>query len=311
MRPSPAVAASRPRPPSPVAQSVESFARMNSDLSALLDALDADASWQQPQRWRERAQWQERIERTGLGLDADEGAEAAALRARVAAAQARLDAADARAAAQLRARIVAGDGAQVLREWSRERPGHAEGEGYDALDAQLAAVLDLAEPQGEIATPAPHTVFYQPTPARHALELLARLQLSDGDVLIDLGSGLGHVPLLVAACTPARGLGIEHEAAYVASARACARALGLRRAGFVHADAREADLSAGTVFYLYTPFTGDLLAQVLQRLRDMSAQRAIRIASLGPCTRTLAAQAWLRPLQAGAAADRIALFAAG
>lgn len=280
---------------------------MSPTLRSLLDQFDTDPSWPSPPRWRERAQWQERIERASLGLAAD----AADLRARADAAQARLDAADAQWAATLRARIVAGEGAQLLREWLRESPPRADGEGYDPLDALLGAVLDLAEPEGEVAAPAPQTVFYQPTPARHLLELLARLELGADDVLIDLGSGLGHVPLLVAACTPARGVGIEHEAAYVGSARRCARALGLRRADFVHADARAADLSAGSVFYLYTPFTGDLLAQVLERLRALAARRAIRVASLGPCTQALATQPWLRALQPSWAADRIALFAAG
>ncbi|QWP76238.1 class I SAM-dependent methyltransferase [Lysobacter sp. K5869] len=280
---------------------------MSDALRSLLDELDADAQWRHPRRWRERAQLQDRIERLSLRLGADD----AALRERAEAAQARLDAADAESAHALRARIRAGEGAQVLREWRSESPPQADGEGYDPFDAMLAAVLDLAEPQGEIAAPAPQTVFYQPTPARHLLDLLARLGLRADDVLIDLGSGLGHVPLLAAACTPARCIGIEHEAAYVASANDCARALGLARAEFAHADARTADLSAGTVFYLYTPFTGDLLAQVLERLRALSARRPLRIASLGPCTPALAAQPWLRARDAECVADRIAVFDAG
>lgn len=280
---------------------------MSEALRSLLDRFDADAGWRRPAGWRERAQWQERIERLSLSLESG----AAALRDRADAALARLDAADADAAAAVRARIVAGDGARVLREWTSEPAAQADGEGYDPLDAMLGAVLALNEPRGEIAAPAPQTVFYQPTPARHALDLLARLDLGADDVLIDLGSGLGHVPLLAAACTPARCVGIEHEAAYVASARECAQALRLRRVEFVHADARVAELAAGTVFYLYTPFTGELLAQVLERLRALSLRRPIRLASLGPCTQTLAAQPWLRPLQEAWAPDRIAVFAAG
>lgn len=283
---------------------------MSQALRALLDGLDADpSSWLWPGRWRERAQLLERIERLELGLGTD--AAATSLRERAAAAQARMDEADASWAASLRARLLAGDGAALLRDWLDESPMQAEGEGYDPFDALLGAVLDLPEPQGEIAAPAPQTVFYQPTPARHLLDLLARLRLGEDDVLIDLGSGLGHVPLLAAACTPARCVGIEHEAAYVDSARACARALRLSRAEFVHADARVAEFSAATVFYLYTPFSGDLLAQVLERVRALAAQRAIRVASLGPCTRTLAALPWLRLQGESWSQDRIAVFSAG
>ncbi|SDW52586.1 hypothetical protein [Lysobacter enzymogenes] len=282
---------------------------MSEALRRLLDGLGHDDDWLRPDRWRERAQLQERIERLALALGAD--ADAAVLAARADAAQARMDAADADAAAALRARIFAGEGAQLLREWRSASPVDAHGDGYDPLDALLAAVLGLVEPRGEIAAPAPQTVFYQPTPARHLLDLLARLDLGEHDVLIDLGSGLGHLPLLAAACTPARCIGIEHETAYVDSARAGAQALRLQRAEFLHADARIADLSAGTVFYLYTPFTGDLLAQVLERVRELALQRPIRVASLGPCTRTLAAQPWLRLLEPAWSPDRIALFAAG
>ena len=282
---------------------------MSEALRRLLDGLERDRAWLRPDRWRERADLQERIERFALALRTD--ADAAALAARAEAVQARMDAADAEAAAHLRARLLAGEGASVLREWRRALPPDPDGEDYDPLDAMLGAVLGLAEPRGEIAAPAPQTVFYQPTPARHLLDLLARLDLGEDDVLIDLGSGLGQLPLLAAACTPARAIGIEHEAAYVASARAGAQALRLRRAEFAHADARVADLSAGTVFYLYTPFTGELLAQVLERVRALSQQRPIRVASLGPCTRTLAAQPWLRSRQPLWSPDRIALFVAG
>jgi len=282
---------------------------MSEALRRLLDGLERDRAWLRPDRWRERADLQERIERFALALRTD--ADAAALAARAEAVQARMDAADAEAAAHLRARLLAGEGASVLREWRQALPPDLDGEDYDPLDAMLGAVLGLAEPRGEIAAPAPQTVFYQPTPARHLLDLLARLDLGEDDVLIDLGSGLGQLPLLAAACTPARAIGIEHEAAYVASARAGAQALRLRRAEFAHADARVADLSAGTVFYLYTPFTGELLAQVLERVRALSQQRPIRVASLGPCTRMLAAQPWLRSRQPLWSPDRIALFVAG
>jgi len=118
--------------------------------------------------------------------------------------------------------------------------------------------------------------------------------LSAADVLVDLGSGLGHVALLTSMLTGVQGLGIEVEAAYVASAQECAQSLNLNRVRFIHEDARAADLSSGTVFYLYSPFTGSILADVLERLRKESTRRPIRICTLGPCTCTLAQEAWLQ-----------------
>jgi precorrin-6B methylase 2 len=138
-------------------------------------------------------------------------------------------------------------------------------------------------------------VPYQPTPVRHILHLAAAAKLAERDVFVDLGSGLGHMPLLIAMMTGAVSLGIEVQAAYVASARECAQSLHLSRVQFIAQDARQADLSSGTVFYLYSPLNGSILAHVLNALRKESVRRPIRICSLGPCTRTIANERWLKP----------------
>jgi hypothetical protein len=51
------------------------------------------------------------------------------------------------------------------------------------------------------------------TPVRHILRLIAAGALSEADVFVDLGSGLGHVPLLASRLTGVRSFGIEVEAA--------------------------------------------------------------------------------------------------
>jgi len=102
------------------------------------------------------------------------------------------------------------------------------------------------------------------------------------------------VPLLASMLTGVQGLGIEVEAAYVASAQECAQGLDLSRVRFIHEDARAADLSSGTVFYLYSPFTGSVLADVLERLKKESTRRPIKICTLGPCTCTVAMCSWLK-----------------
>jgi hypothetical protein len=68
-----------------------------------------------------------------------------------------------------------------------------------------------------------------------------------------------------------------------------------------------ADLSAGTVFYLYTPFTGSILSSVLSRLRREAAARPIRICTYGPCTSAVAGESWLEAT-AAPVPHRIALF---
>jgi len=185
-----------------------------------------------------------------------------------------------------------------LRALLESHPGHGApdaAEGFDARDELLAGVLDLPVP-GALQVPlAAGMVAYQPTPVRHVLDLLACCELGAQDELVDLGAGLGQVPMLVALCSPARASGIEIEPAFVAAAQEAARALGLTRARFVCADLRQADLSRGSVFYLYTPLRGALLEDLLARLRARAEQRPLRIVGFGPCVDVLAAQDWLRP----------------
>ena len=179
--------------------------------------------------------------------------------------------------------------------------------GYDHLDDLLSGVLQLEEPAASPNPANQEMVSYQPTPARHIFDLLRVAELSAADVLVDLGSGLGHVALLVSICTPARCIGVELEAAYIERARQCAHRLHLNNVTFLTQDAREADLSSGTVFYLYTPFLGSILATVLDRVRREAASRPIRICSYGPITPVIAQEQWLQAASAPQT-DRITLF---
>jgi hypothetical protein len=61
------------------------------------------------------------------------------------------------------------------------------------------------------------------------------------------------------------------------------------------------------VFFLYTPFTGTMLAGVLERLRRESVGRAIRVCTLGPCAETVAREAWLTA-RGPVDAERVTVF---
>ena len=247
-----------------------------------LSTLEANRALGEPGQLRERLEALDRLELLLLDGRASERARAL---------QDRLEASNRDAFGALRGEIQRGAGASALARWVPT--GAVGGEGYDYLDALIAGVL-----QFELADEAPHELpaemaFYQPTPARHILDLLQRAQLAPEDVLVDLGSGLGHVPLLVAMGTGARSVGVELQPAYVDAAQQCARDLNLTCAAFVQSDARAADLSMGTVFYLYTPFTGSILQAVLDGLHQEAERRAIRVCTFGPCTPTVAQQPWL------------------
>jgi hypothetical protein len=197
----------------------------------------------------------------------------------------------------IREQIQQGASPSQLRQWI-ERCGNTEeaphpGLGYDYLDELISGVLEAREPEIAPLRLSPEMVFYQPTPARHILKLLRLSALSEADTLIDLGSGLGHVPILASILTGAQSIGIEAEQAYVASARECAGSLHLGRVTFLHQNATEANLAGGTVFYLYTPFTGRTLKTVLQSLQKVSTERMVTVCTLGPCTLTVAMEPWL------------------
>jgi hypothetical protein len=67
----------------------------------------------------------------------------------------------------------------------------------------------------------------------------------------------------------------------VKHAREAAARIGLRGVTYNEGDARQADVEDGTVFYLYAPFTGPILAEVMGRLRSVASRRAIVVCTLG------------------------------
>ncbi len=172
--------------------------------------------------------------------------------------------------------------------------------GYDALDALVNGLLWIDVALEEIREKEPNMVFLQPTPARIVLELVEKSKITQADIFYDLGSGLGQVAILVGLLTGAKTRGVEFEPAYCDYAERCARELGLDHVEFINLDARDADYSDGTVFFMYTPFTGKLLQEVLEKLKHESRNRAIRICTYGPCTPYVSNQSWLRRMDRNA-----------
>ena len=225
---------------------------------------------------------------------------------------ARLEAANIELYEAIRCEIRRGSRPDTLLRWVNSSPemkggGPSTGMGYDYLDELISGVLQFEEPNDADTHREPDMVFYQPTPARHIFSLIGLSALTANDVLVDLGSGLGHVPLLISICTRARSIGIELEPSYVQRAQQCAQRLNLSGVTFIEQDARTADLSNGTVFYLYTPFAGSILRCVLDLLRREAATRYIRICTYGPCTSVIAEERWLMAY-AAPETDRIAVF---
>jgi SAM-dependent methyltransferase len=165
--------------------------------------------------------------------------------------------------------------------------------GYDALDLLVGGLFEPEPPPPESQARQPEMVHLERTPARVILELVDRVPLTPADHFYDLGCGLGSVILLFQLLTGVQATGVEIEPAYVAYARQQSLALGIQGVEWLQADARQLDLSAGTVFYLFTPFTGKLLQEVLDRLRGVAENQPITVGTYGSCTRVIAAQPWL------------------
>jgi SAM-dependent methyltransferase len=181
----------------------------------------------------------------------------------------------------------------LLRRRAREahariRTGELRGEALRALlldvprlerDAFADVVLGLdGAPADDVALPR-GAVPYLPCSVDAISTFVRDVPLRADTTLVDLGSGLGRVVLLAHLLTGSSAHGIEIQPHLVAAARAAASALGLRAVTFVHANAAEVDLD-GDVFFLYAPFNGAMLADVLRRIEAASKRRAIVVVTV-------------------------------
>src|SRR5262249_49952363 len=93
---------------------------------------------------------------------------------------------------------------------------------YDPLVECLRHPLRVEYEPSETLERTSEMVYLQPTPGRILLEMIDKVPLMSADTFYDLGSGLGHVPILVSLLTDARAVGVEVEPTYVHYARCSA-----------------------------------------------------------------------------------------
>lgn len=113
-------------------------------------------------------------------------------------------------------------------------------------------------------------VIFVPTPPETVDEMLRQANLKKGDVLYDLGSGDGRIPLAAARKYGVRAVGIDIDAKLVAEANEAARREGLESlVSFRHADMFAADVSEATVVTLYLSNTLNVMLRpkLLRELR--------------------------------------------
>ena len=128
-----------------------------------------------------------------------------------------------------------------------------------AVATLLVSIAALAASQQPKRTPDIHFV---PTPDEVVEAMLRLADVGANDVVYDLGSGDGRIPIMAARRFGARGVGIDLDPRLVAEATRNAQGAGVAdRVRFVEADIFEADISPATVVTLY------LLTSINERLR--------------------------------------------
>ena len=123
----------------------------------------------------------------------------------------------------------------------------------------LAVTLAIASAQNPAVKP---DVLYVPTPQAVVDAMLQAAEVKSSDIVYDLGSGDGRIPITAATKYGARGVGIEIDPELVQIASGAARAAGVAdRVRFVNENLFTANISEATVVTLY------LLQSINERLR--------------------------------------------
>jgi hypothetical protein len=128
----------------------------------------------------------------------------------------------------------------------------------------VATLVPLGALAQEVAAPAARTpdVVFVPTPQPVVDAMLKMAGVHKGDVLYDLGSGDGRIPITAAKTYGVRAVGIDIDPERIAEASANAKAAGVTDlVSFREGDLFESDISEASVVTLY------LLPSLNEKLR--------------------------------------------
>lgn len=129
----------------------------------------------------------------------------------------------------------------------------------------LLAFVVTGWPQAAAQAPAPARtpdVIYVPTPPAVVEAMLKMAKVTDKDVVYDLGSGDGRIPITAAKTYGARGIGIDIDPQRIAEANENAKAAGVTdKVTFLNQDLFASDFRDATVVTLY------LLPSLNEKLR--------------------------------------------
>jgi len=131
-----------------------------------------------------------------------------------------------------------------------------------------------------------HRVDYLPTSYSVLRRVIKSLDLSNDDIFVDLGSGLGRAVFTANWLGAGRSIGVEIDPSLVTAARA-----NLSRSRFLKRGIEFVEIGAGaypqietTVIYMYHPFGPATMREVATRIEEglREKPRQLRIAYLNP-----------------------------
>ncbi|MFA7662426.1 MAG: hypothetical protein WCX88_00735 [Patescibacteria group bacterium] len=129
-------------------------------------------------------------------------------------------------------------------------------------------------------------------------DFLHELKLESSDIIYDLGSGFGRVPIYTALTTEARCKGIELIPERMAESNSVKNKLGIENLEFINGNVTEQDYSDGNVFFLFSPFSQKTMEIVGKKLKQIAENKKITVVSLGQSSTVFFNnQNWLLPIK--------------
>lgn len=125
----------------------------------------------------------------------------------------------------------------------------------------------------------PERAKYQGSSFSVIRDILRKVRPGSKDIVYDLGCGYGRVILYGALTTEAKYKGIELVSRRVEKARSIIDDFQIGNAQIIRGNVLSRDLSDGTIFYLFNPFSEFTTGEVIEKLRTIARSKLITIAS--------------------------------
>ncbi|NUP12820.1 MAG: hypothetical protein HOW73_42825 [Polyangiaceae bacterium] len=156
-------------------------------------------------------------------------------------------------------------------------------------DAWVDLIFGLGELADDDCALPSGCVPYLPCPVDTVSKMVTLAEVSEADLFVDIGSGVGRTAALTHLLSGASAIGLEVQPHLVRSSRELLKRLRGSRVAIVEGDAGRLTslMTIGSVFFLYCPFSGARLEKVLRDLERIARARPIRVCCvdlpLPPC----------------------------